>query len=226
MVGAAAALAGCASTTDGAGRAGPATSPAVSTPSEPTPIATEPTSPETATISVTQTPSETIHAAPSAPLRTATVHAADGATYVIKIWADVQDDTCFDHAHGGPIVTFLTQHPCGGLHRYLATTTVHGRPVGFNESATGFPGTAEHPYRDASRFADLEEQDGTGSIDDLLMDGYRLPSGPTSVPADEAFNVLGQDQGVTVWDAWYLDGATPTNDPALIKMTQDVFLQF
>jgi len=38
--------------------------------------------------------------------------------------------------------------------------------------------------------------------------------------------VLSQDQGVTIWDAWYLDGQTPTNDPALMKMTQDLLLQF
>jgi hypothetical protein len=72
----------------------------------------------------------------------------------------------------------------------------------------------------------LEEADGTGSINDLLREGYRLPSGPGAVPAAEAFNVLGQDNGVTVWDAWYLDGATRTNDSALVQMTKDIFLQF
>ena len=46
------------------------------------------------------------------------------------------------------------------------------------------------------------------------------------MPSGEAFNVVGQDQGVTVWDVWYLDGSTPTNDPALMKLTEDLFLQF
>jgi hypothetical protein len=38
--------------------------------------------------------------------------------------------------------------------------------------------------------------------------------------------VLGQDEGVTIWDVWYLDGPTPDNDKALIKMTEDLFLRF
>ena len=46
-----------------------------------------------------------------------------------------------------------------------------------------------------------------------------------SVPSSEAFNVLGQDNGVTVWDVWYLDAPTPPNTKPLIKMTQDLFLQ-
>jgi hypothetical protein len=29
---------------------------------------------------------------------------------------------------------------------------------------------------------------------------------------------------VTVWDAWYLDGPTASNDPALLKMIEDMFL--
>ena len=64
-----------------------------------------------------------------------------------------------------------------------------------------------------------------GSLDDLLREGYRLPSGPSSVPSPDAFNVLGQDNGVTVWDVWYLDGPTPYNDRALIKASEDLFLQ-
>jgi hypothetical protein len=154
------------------------------------------------------------------------VHAAGGTRYVIKVWADVKDSTCADHAYGRPIITFLTQHPCSGLERYLATTTVGGRPVGFAESAAAFPGTARDPYRWAGRFAALERANGTGSLNDLLREGYRLPSGPAAIPSGEAFNVIGQDQEVSVWDAWYLDGPTPSNDPALIKMTEDAFLQF
>jgi hypothetical protein len=144
----------------------------------------------------------------------------------VKIWADVTDETCFDHAYGRPIITFLTEHPCVGLERFLGTTRVNGRPVGFAESATAFHGTAKDPYKWAGEFAKLEEQDGTGSINDLLREGYRLPGGPTSVPSPDAFNVIGQDEGVTVWDVWYLDGPTPYNDAALTKMTEDIFLQY
>jgi len=228
------ASAACGSTTAGTGTVNRPSSPVASTADFPSESLTPggPALPAPTSAPVTQpapssaAPSGTVHPVPSAPLRTATVHASDGATYVVKIWADVKDDTCFDHAHGGPIVTFLTKHPCGGLERFLATTTVQGRPVGFALSATGFPGTAKDPYKYAGQFSELEQKDGTGSIDDLMMDGYRLPQGPPHIPAGEAFNVLGQDSGVTVWDAWYLDGSTPNDDKALITMTEDLFLQF
>jgi hypothetical protein len=225
-----AALAACSSTTSGNGQIGNAsTRPAHDFPSSVAPVST-PAAPVTsgapATTPAVTTPAASIQPAPSAPLRTVTVHATDGTTYVIRIWQHVEDPTCFDHAYGAPVISFLTKHPCFGLVRYLATTTVKGRPVGFAESSTGFAGTASNPYKYSSAFVTLEKSDGTGSIDDLLRDGYRLPSGPTSLPSSEAFDVLGQDEGVAIYDAWYLDGSTPNNDPALIKMTQDIFLQF
>jgi hypothetical protein len=217
------ALAACSSTTSGTGTVA-ATRPAVSTPDFPSvtaPAISSATPPASASASA----GGSIHPAPSTPLRAVTVHAPDGTTYDVQIWADVKDDTCFDHAYGQPVVTFLTEHPCSGLRRMLATTTVHGRPVGIAISETGIPGPAGDPYKYSAQFQKLLAEDGTGSIDDLLRDGYRLPSGPSSIPAHEAFNVLGQDNGIAVYDAWYLDGSTPDNDPALIKMTKDIFLQ-
>jgi hypothetical protein len=166
------------------------------------------------------------HPAPSRPVRNATAHAVDGVTYHIKIWWMVRNNSCAAHSHGTAVTSFLTAHPCRGLQRVLATTTVHGRRVGFNESSTGFAGPPQDPYRYARQFIALELRDGTGSLDDLLREGYRLPSGPQAVPSPDAFNALGQDNGVAVWDAWYLHGPTPINDPALIQMTQDLFLRF
>ena len=58
-----------------------------------------------------------------------------------------------------------------------------------------------------------------------MREGYRLPAGPSSVPQPDAFDALGQDAGVVVTDAWYLDGPTPENDPRLVKMARDLFLQ-
>jgi hypothetical protein len=232
-VGALLAAGGCARSTAGAGTVSAA--PAGSSSSGPdfpaTPGASSALSSALSSRAASSAPASSaaasgIHPVPSSPLRTVTVHGASGHTYVVKIWADVRNDSCFDHAHGGPIVTFLTEHPCRGLQRYLATTTVGGRPVGFNLSSTGFEGTTADPYVYAGQFAHLEEQDGTGSIDDLLAEGYRLPEGPTAVPASEAFDVLGQDQGVTIWDAWYLDGPTTPNAKPLMTMAQDLFLQF
>ena len=217
-------LISCSSTTKGQGSAEVSATTASSTPDFPIAPATSEQPVETTTHAANTSASSTIHPAPPAPVRTVTVNTADGMHYLVKIWWDVRNRTCFDHAYGS-IVTFLTTHPCNGLHRLLGTTTVGGRPVAFAESATGFPGTPRNLYGEAGKFAQLEQADGTGSINDLLREGYRLPDGPTSIPAGEAFNVLGQDQGVTVWDAWYLDGATPTNDPPLMKMTEDLFLR-
>jgi hypothetical protein len=219
-------LAACSSTTSGSGQA---TGRPGSSHDFPTGLGGTPTDAQAGSTApaVTAPASDSAaHPVPAAPLRTATVHTSDGITYVIKIWADVSDKTCFDHAYGGPMITFLTEHPCRGLERFLGTTSVNNRPVGFAESATSFAGTTTDPYVNSGTFRQLEEADGTGSINDLLREGYRLPSGPTSVPSSEAFNVVGQDNGVTVWDVWYLDGPTPNNDKALVKMTTDIFLQF
>jgi len=192
-----------------------------STPDFPSASAPIPTS-----VSTSDSAGPTTHPAPSTPLKTVTVDTAEGVTYVVKLWADVENETCFDHAYGRPVVTFLTKHPCNGLRRVLGTTEVKGRPVGFAVSSTGFHSPGSDPYRWSSAFIKLEEQDGTGSINDLLREGYRLPDGPSSIPSGQAFNVLGQDEGVTIWDVWYLDGPTPDNDKALIKMTEDLILRF
>jgi hypothetical protein len=159
------------------------------------------------------------------PLRTVTVHSSHG-DYVIEIWAEVKTATCADHAYGARVIDFLTAHACTGLDRVLATTTVEGRSVGFAESSLGFSGTYPEVYRVASKFEDVVRRDGTGNLADLFREGYRLPTGPTSVPSPDAFNVLGQDAGVSVFDVWYLDGPTRRNERPLVRMTRDIFLQF
>jgi hypothetical protein len=220
-----AALTACSSTTPGAGQLGNSSAPATHDfPTSAAPVSTP--APPVTSAAAASTPAAGLHPAPASPLHKVTVNAPDGTTYVIKIWQQVDNKTCFDHAFGAPMISFLTKHPCGGLRRDLATTTVGGRQVGFALSSTGFPGTPTSPYKYASEFTTLEMANGTGSISDLLREGYRLPSGPSAVPSSEAFNVLGQDNGVNVYDVWYLNGSTPNNDPALIKMTEDIFLQF
>jgi hypothetical protein len=164
------------------------------------------------------------HPVPSRPLRTVTAHATDGTTYVVQVWADEASRNCPAHAYG-QVVQFLKRHPCFSMRSTLATTTVDGRPVGFAQRAIGFRGTEGASYRAAGEFRKLVSQSGTGNLNDLMREGYRLPSGPTSVPFPNAFSALGQDNGVTVTEAWYLKGATPDNDPALVKMEHDIFLQ-
>ncbi len=157
-------------------------------------------------------------------MRTATVQAGS-ATYLIKIWTETTNADCAAHAYGTPVINYLKAHPCSGVTRLLATTTVNGKGVGFAQSSIGFKGTAPGVYTTAGNFRVLVTKEGTGNLNDLLREGRRLPSGPTAVPSPDAFSALGQDAGVTILDAWYLDQPTPDNDPALVKMAHDIFLQ-
>lgn len=221
----------CATDTSGNGSGGLPSSSAATTPTPtPTPTASkslpESTSvPPTSSTPVSTTPAST--PPPAKPLRTLTVTTTiSGEKYVIKVWAEKKDPTCADHAYGTPVVNYLQAHPCAGLHRLLGTTVVKGKAVGFAESRLGFVGAGDAVYKVAGDFVDLVTKEGTGNVDDLLRDGYRLPSGPTSVPSPDAFNAQGQDAGVIIDDIWYLDGPTPDNDPPLVQFARDIFLQF
>lgn len=151
---------------------------------------------------------------------------AGGTVYAIDVWAQKSDTDCAAHAHGSPVVSYLQAHPCRGVIRQLATTTVNGKPVGFSAAAVSFSGSAPGVYSTAGKFRTLVLAPNTGSINDMLAEGYRLPAGPSAVPDHEAFAALAQDAVVTVYDAWYLSGSTPDNDPALEKMLQSIYLQY
>lgn len=219
-------LTACSSSTNGSGSRSSAT-PSVPS-SAPGSAVTSATSGATAGASstaATSASSSPVQQAPSKPVRTATVHAAT-ATYLIKVWTETTDTDCAAHAYGAPVINYLKAHRCSGVSRLLATTTVNGKAVGFAQSSLAFTGTAPQVYTTAEKFRALVETNGTGNINDLLREGRRLPSGPTGVPSPDAFSAEGQDAGVIIVDAWYLNGPTPDNDPALVKMAQDTFLQY
>jgi hypothetical protein len=142
------------------------------------------------------------------------------------VWADRNVTDCAAHAYGGPVLKYLKKHPCFGLGQVLATTTVGGKAVGFAQRSIGFKEPRPGSYTATAGFHRLVQQDGTGNVNDLLREGYRLPGGPTSVPFPNAFSALGQDNDVTIIEAWYLKGKTPDNDPPLEKMARDIFLQY
>lgn len=230
----------CSSVTTGSGSGGPSgagatsssgtgpSSTAATTPATSSPPTTAATSLATsATPTTSGPPPSPVTPAPKNPLRTVTVTTTiSGKSYVIKVWAEQSDPTCVEHAYGTPVINYLKAHPCGGLHRLLATTTVDGRAVGFAESRLGFVGSGDAVYDVASKFIQLVNKEGTGNIRDLLRDGRRLPSGPTAVPSPNAFSALGQDAGVIIDEIWYLHGPTPDNDPPLVQLARDIFLQF
>jgi len=137
--------------------------------------------------------------APAAkPLRTATVTAPDGTTFLVSIWAERSDPTCADHAHGKPVVAYLTAHKCGGLHRLLATTTVAGRAVGLAISDLGFLGTDPAVYKTAGAFVTLVKKNGTGNIDDLMRSGSRLRKDCVGFPGNFLSVTLGSSSNSPV----------------------------
>jgi hypothetical protein len=153
------------------------------------------------------------------PVRTVAVTGTpSGTTYQVSIWAEEADQNCRAHAHGSPVVTFLAKHPCAGMTRRLGTTAVEGKAVGFALTAIRFPSA-----KTANAFRVLVTKDGTGNLDDLLSDGKRLPAGPRSVPAPDAFSSVSHDHEVLVVDSWYLTGSTAENDPPLTALANDFF---
>lgn len=161
-----------------------------------------------------------IAAAGPKPIETVTVH-SNGHKYVLKVWARTKSRKCVKNAYGKPVRTFLRKHRCGGLTRWLVTTKVNGRGVGFAQSATSF-----NTYAAAGHFRGLVTKNGTGNFYSLFADGYHLPRGPQSVPDPDAFKALAQDTGVTIVDAWYLHGKTPRNARPLVRMAENIYLQW
>jgi hypothetical protein len=234
VVAAALALAACSSAVGGHGAAGPTD--AVSSPRSPAFPSTTPAGPAASgATGVVGTPagttpvlSTTAPAAPSSPVaptggEATTIATADG-TLPATIWAKDDITDCAAHAYGAPMIAFLQRHPCRGAHRVLATIDLHGREVVVSAISTGFAGTARDPYVNAGRFEQLENADNTGSINDLLREGHTIPGIASRIPAHEAFSVLGQDSGVSIFDAWYASGSTADQDPTLLQLEESLFL--
>jgi hypothetical protein len=174
---------------------------------------------------VAATPSDA-HPVPPKPLKVITVRGPPHhRAYVLKVWAKVHTPFCLSHAHGKPIRHFLAWHACTGLTRYLVTTTVNGRRVGFAQSTVGFKGnTVQQSYKISGEFRQLITKDATGNFNSLFASGYHTPAGPQRVPSPDAFKALSQDVVVTSVDAWYLRGTTPRNAAPLTQMANDIYL--
>ena len=162
----------------------------------------------------------------SGPLRIVTVTTPDGRRYQVSVLAQDTVADCAANAYGSAVINFLKQHPCAhGATRLLFTVPLNGRTVALSVIIVEFAGTPADPYVYSSQFARLENDSGTGSINDLLRAGTRLPGWPTSIPAAEAFQVTGEDNGLWIFDAWYLTGPTTPQAPELINLERQLFLQ-
>jgi hypothetical protein len=158
--------------------------------------------------------------------RTITTTGYSGRTYVATVRAEDTVTDCAANSYGAPMIAFFQQHPCpSGAGRRLVTIPFNGRTVALSiidvDAQVGPPNDL---YKYASQLSQLENEAGTGGLDDLLRSGVRPAGWPKAIPANEAFVVTGEDDTVAIFDAWYLDGSTADQDSALVKLTQDIFL--
>lgn len=161
--------------------------------------------------------------APAKPIATQLVQGVNGASYQVDIWAFASDKDCAAHAHGDAVVAFLTQHPCAGMRRLLATTSLNDRKVAFAAEAVDLPGgTTDRPFATSADFQDLISTPADGGPNDLLRDGKRIPGGPTALPGDAVFSYGGQDSAVYTLHGWYLGAATGSDAGPLTQLLSDV----
>ncbi len=143
----------------------------------------------------------------------------------MTLWAHDALTDCGAHSHGQPIIAYFAAHPCRTATRRLWTAPLNGRTLALSVITVSAQVTKvnENPdFGAAQQLVDLENADGTGSVNDLLREGKRIAGAATSIPAAEAFSVLTQDGLVVIIDGWYTSGATTANDPQLIQVEADL----
>ena len=157
---------------------------------------------------------------------TITAQGYSGRTYTATIAAQDQVANCAASSYGTTLIEYFQQHPCPeGASRRLETIPYQGQTVALSiievAATAGPPGDL---YEYAAQLDQLENAPNTGGLDDLLRSGVRPPGWPSAIPANETFLVTGEDATVCIFDAWYLEGATVPQDPALVNLIHDIFL--
>jgi hypothetical protein len=151
-----------------------------------------------------------------------------GTVYTVQVWAMDHITDCAAHAYGAKMIAFLRAHPCHSATRRILTLDLDGRTDAMSTIAVTLPphGTdaSGDVYAYAGKFLQLENANGTGSMNDLLREGVHVPGIQAAVPHAEAFYAQGEDLGVTVFDAWYAQGTTPNQAVELIALERDLFL--
>jgi hypothetical protein len=162
--------------------------------------------------------------APVATSRPISVVGTSGQTYAVNLWSSSTVTDCAAHSYGTKVPAFLRTHPCRSAHRVLVTVPYNGRTAVLSEVDVDIPAAGADPYKNASGLATLERADGTGGLNGLLREGVRIPGVASAIPFREAFEVYGQDTGVTIFDAWWQSGATADQDPKLVQLEMDLYL--
>jgi tRNA A-37 threonylcarbamoyl transferase component Bud32 len=158
--------------------------------------------------------------------RTITAKGYSGQTYTATIVATDQVADCAANSYGTALIQYFQQHPCpDGADLRLETIPYGGRTVALSIIAvSAMVGPPDNLYEYASQLAQLENAPNTGGLDDILRTGARPAGWPPAIPSNEAFVVMGEDDSVYIFDAWYLQGATTPQDPALVNLIRDIFL--
>jgi hypothetical protein len=215
-------LAGCSSAIGGNGS--PAAAIATSTRSSSAPLSTATTAATSAAAAGAASSSPA--ASPTPELVTnITGTGTVGGTYQMTLWAHDVISDCGAHSYGQQIIAYFSAHPCRSATRRLWTMPLDGRTLAVSVVSVSAQITKvnENPdFQYAQQLADLENADGTGSVNDLLREGSRIPGAGASIPGNEVFSVLTQDGLVVIMDVWYVTGATNPKDADLADIEADL----
>ena len=143
----------------------------------------------------------------------------------MSLWAHDVITDCGAHSHGQAFIDYFKAHPCRSATRRLWTTPINGRTLALSIVSVSAQITKVNDNPDfewAQKLVDLENADGTGSVNDLIREGKRIPGAGTSIPANEVFSVLAQDGLVVIIDGWYVTGTTSANDTQLMNIEVDL----
>jgi hypothetical protein len=129
------------------------------------------------------------------------------AVYAVKV-TDVITD-CANHSHGRTQTLFESQN-CVKATRFLASGQVRGRPVLYVVSQIQMPSPDA-----AASVKQVLDSNGTGNLNDLLLEGKTFPGAPSKMP-DSGYASIQTGAVVLVAEAGFDDGG-PSSDsnPAL-----------
>ena len=137
-----------------------------------------------------------------------------GAYTFTKVLGPVKSDDCAAKS-SSDTKRFFQENPCQSLSRALYTTETGGKKVLVSVVLVGMPDSAK-----AKQLKTLTEQDGTGNVTDLVMDGTYKASGAPRVGGKTAA-YAGQVSGANVTIVLAEFYGKHTDDDLLQRVAQD-----